>query len=503
MKKLLITYAKIITICLFISLPNLSYGYECTISGSIYNLHDGVYVPNHLVVVSFLDTTIIDSIFTNINGYYKKTYQIEDSGNDNISYYFEVKTQDPCNSDNIYSFNQQTYAGIIENLDFEVCDNYEYCVADFDWYDIAKNTVQFIDYSYSWYEIKSWFWNFGDGETSNEQHPIHIFSESGYYSVGLTIISEDTCEAFTSYTIYIEPEKTLEGMVYASGYPLPKGRVYAYTLEYLNSNYELVLNTSFSVEAGHFTVTYLYLEPSLLYVIPEFDLGEFYYPMYFPTYFHNELNDSAYYWEYNDNYSQISDSIAIINLVKYDDIFYGHCTVSGTIDLDGYELSNAQEICVLLLNENKKPVKYTFASNDNFELNNIPFGNYYLLVDVVGIPSKPRFISLTENNPDININFSIINDSLTNVQETIIENELKITPNPFINELIIGLKYSLEGKSELTIYNISGQLVYNKTIQQNTLNQRINLNHLPEGTYIATLLNKDMIYTQKLVKLNH
>ncbi|MBV7330998.1 PKD domain-containing protein, partial [Chloroflexi bacterium TSY] len=36
-----------------------------------------------------------------------------------------------------------------------------------------------------------WQWNFGDGATSTEQHPFHIYPAPGSYPVGLTITDED------------------------------------------------------------------------------------------------------------------------------------------------------------------------------------------------------------------------------------------------------------------------------------------------------------------------
>lgn len=38
--------------------------------------------------------------------------------------------------------------------------------------------------------ITSWLWNFGDGITSNEQNPKHIFAEAGTYSVDVTIMNQ-------------------------------------------------------------------------------------------------------------------------------------------------------------------------------------------------------------------------------------------------------------------------------------------------------------------------
>lgn len=47
--------------------------------------------------------------------------------------------------------------------------------------------VQFIDLSYA--SPVRWFWDFGDGGTSKEQHPVHIYEQEGDYSVSLTTLS--------------------------------------------------------------------------------------------------------------------------------------------------------------------------------------------------------------------------------------------------------------------------------------------------------------------------
>ncbi|MDG2084966.1 MAG: PKD domain-containing protein, partial [Planctomycetota bacterium] len=61
-------------------------------------------------------------------------------------------------------------------------------VADFS-FDPASGTydleVQFTDSSTG--PITSWSWDFGDGSSSTEQNPLHVYSEAGSYSVTLTV----------------------------------------------------------------------------------------------------------------------------------------------------------------------------------------------------------------------------------------------------------------------------------------------------------------------------
>jgi PKD repeat protein len=53
-------------------------------------------------------------------------------------------------------------------------------------YGCAPMTTQFTDNTIG---TISWFWNFGDGDTSTQQNPIHTYDEPGTYVVSLTTVS--------------------------------------------------------------------------------------------------------------------------------------------------------------------------------------------------------------------------------------------------------------------------------------------------------------------------
>lgn len=52
--------------------------------------------------------------------------------------------------------------------------------------------------------LTSWYWNFGDGEATNQQNPIHDFSMGGVYTVILTVTDANNCSDTISRTIPIE-----------------------------------------------------------------------------------------------------------------------------------------------------------------------------------------------------------------------------------------------------------------------------------------------------------
>lgn len=55
--------------------------------------------------------------------------------------------------------------------------------------------------------IVSWHWDFGDGDTSSLQNPVHLYSSAGTYSVSLTT-SSGTCENTFMRLITIAPQPT-------------------------------------------------------------------------------------------------------------------------------------------------------------------------------------------------------------------------------------------------------------------------------------------------------
>ncbi len=74
------------------------------------------------------------------------------------------------------------------------------CQAAFDYTNVLTpfsdyRPIQFLDSSYSSSDIIGWYWDFGDGETSDEQNPYHeYYIGSEYVNVCLTIIAADGCE---------------------------------------------------------------------------------------------------------------------------------------------------------------------------------------------------------------------------------------------------------------------------------------------------------------------
>ena len=60
-------------------------------------------------------------------------------------------------------------------------------------FEIDGNTVTFFDFSEIASEgwiIESWAWDFGDGNTSSEQYPVHTYENEGTYQVSLVVTTD-------------------------------------------------------------------------------------------------------------------------------------------------------------------------------------------------------------------------------------------------------------------------------------------------------------------------
>ncbi len=67
-------------------------------------------------------------------------------------------------------------------------------------------TIQFTDQSTAppgAGTITSWLWDFGDGNTSTQQNPSHIFTATGFYTISLRITSSSGCQSFVSIGRFI------------------------------------------------------------------------------------------------------------------------------------------------------------------------------------------------------------------------------------------------------------------------------------------------------------
>jgi len=135
------------------------------------------------------------------NTYYTYKYPNELNYPNPGDYQFKVTATKP-NADN---------CGNTEELiiDFSV-DNQPTAAFELPAIGCQFNGVQFTDKSKSNSNSRSitqWLWDFGDGKTSTEQNPVHIYDRAGTYNVVLTATTDSKCsETSSAFPIVINPQ---------------------------------------------------------------------------------------------------------------------------------------------------------------------------------------------------------------------------------------------------------------------------------------------------------
>ncbi len=78
----------------------------------------------------------------------------------------------------------------------------------------APLTVDFTDLSTATNGIDTWSWDFGNGDTSTEQHPSCIYDDAGSYTVSLTVTGPDGEDTETKTTYITVVGEHTEGTIY-------------------------------------------------------------------------------------------------------------------------------------------------------------------------------------------------------------------------------------------------------------------------------------------------
>ncbi len=114
-------------------------------------------------------------------------------------------------SGSYYNLSHGIRTGVSQGTDWHITADFSFMENDLQ--------VDFFDASTN---VDSYLWDFGDGNTSVSQNPVHTYGSSGTYTVSLTAMSD--CETITtSQTVSVFPSgvNNLEGIAEISTFPNP------------------------------------------------------------------------------------------------------------------------------------------------------------------------------------------------------------------------------------------------------------------------------------------
>lgn len=505
----------LILISLFVmTFPPLLEGKEThtiVISGQVINKEFGNPVEGHLVNIVKIENNIssrnIIELYTNSEGYYADTITtFLEKGS------YRISTRDYNGNilDTIVHFRFLNYASFnvnIANFRIYMPHHTEYLQAKFRYYqENLDNRFKFTfrDLTVADNIIK-WQWDFGDGDSSYLQNPVHIFKNPGVYKVKFTVTINVNAEIESntiSALIYI-PDKFFShmgGQAFSGYFPIDAGLAYLYFIDG-KSNYIPVDTVKFDT-LGYYI---FYQIPEGKYVVKvQPDKSSQFYGDYLPTYYGDVM-----LWEeaqiINVTYTNWDKDIYLIPNAGLKD---------GEGFLDGYVSYSEQSKETLLYTPISKVDLYLMSEDNNvylskysdeagfFDFSSIPVGDYLIYPEVTGIKTEKTHFTLTENNPaisDIQLiigpqspNFVIEN----NTQQSIINN---LFPNPASNIVYLSLKDDISLNLKLEVLDLNAKVILQDNIARSNINYIINTSNLKSGLYIVRVFDGKLFDSKLLV----
>ncbi len=207
---------KTIILSLFLSIMSLvgfSQAFQVTLSGVVTDADSGDPMEGVMVTIQTDSTAAGGGYFnmvkTSPDGAYSDTFDALDGETGTV-----ITSVTDCDGSvqsvtDQYNVNNNTFQN-----DFAICSNPAgggdtSCMAKYDYF-FQNNPMEahFEDLSFG--DPTSWSWDFGDGDTSAEQNPVHLYTVTGEYEVTLTIAG-DSCSSSYSSFVWIGNDSTGTG----------------------------------------------------------------------------------------------------------------------------------------------------------------------------------------------------------------------------------------------------------------------------------------------------
>ncbi len=424
----------------------------------------------------------ISSTFTDTNGFALLQFSGNISGQ--TSYY--VVTYAFCGEE-IISYQEQISVADTVSVQFHICNNSppsDLCFAAIlVIQDEASDTVAFVDISFGYAETS--LWSFGDGSMSVGSPQYHHFSEDGEYEVCLQI-EDDASFCFsstcTNLTIGEQFTDSIYGKVKAGPNLLPEG--YAVLYSVADILFDIVEVSP--INSGYFSFLVPRDKEYAIQFFPEFDYNYNYFPVYFPTYYsESETWETT---EFVSSYPQ--NNLGIIQLLSYDEMVYGHGAINGEVTNNASAINQKPKVA-MLYNLNNQLIKAQLVDEfGKFRFEEIPFGQYYIRIEVAGKISEIATVYISEAQPDVSTPVFYINEYDVVLDVELIEApkiECKISPQPASDILTIEFNNRCSGK--IIFYNQSMQVVDNVSIKAQKL--QFDVSSWSSGLYFAIVQKND------------
>ncbi|MEM1214587.1 MAG: PKD domain-containing protein [Bacteroidota bacterium] len=368
------------------------------------------------------------------------------------------------------------YCGGINLDSLFFCFEPEACVADFSALALDTTNLSFLfeDASTASTPLASWSWDFGDGNSSTEQNPVHTYATAGTYSVRLTIANNNCFDSFTTTVIAgTAPEITPECQAFFF-FEQPDTSNFQ-TFQFVDMSFGNVTEWIWDFGDGTIATTanplHTYSNPgsyqiqltittatgctSSIAIVVNADENIWYGSLACRAWFLPIIIPAT-------------NEVYFINLSSFDAVSYNWSFGDG----NG---SNVYEPVYSYTEPGTYEVVLTITTDDGCE------NSSSVILDLFtsGFTSNPSFL-LTTNST------SVANDAAPNLRATAF-------PNPSIDQTTITWTGQQQGEFTASVFNTNGQLLVTQVGQQTRGNNQylLQLGAFPPGLYIVNLSTPD------------
>jgi hypothetical protein len=353
----------------------------------------------------------------------------------------------------------------------------------------------------------SYFWNLGNGTTSNLQYPV-VNYPNGVYNVCLTISNSNNCTNTTCQTITINnaPATDIHGWVFSDSTAGGIDTLKVWLIQYDSTANTLTAVDSQTIGTNGFGY-YNFTNVSGTYLVKAAIMAGPNYATNLPTYYSGN-NFGVLYWS-SATQVQANANDYNIYLVQGQNPggpgFIGGLVSQGANKMSGAALPNAE---VLLLDVNDNPIAYTYSdANGNFSFSNLAYGTYKVYTEVLNKVTYPVLVTIsathaTENGVSVEINSTYVGGSVSAIATNNTLQAVKVYPNPASDNAVLNLNLKASANVEVSLQNIMGQVVMAKSEKMSAGEQAISfsMQNLPKGIYILKVSANGAAQEMKVVK---
>lgn len=362
------------------------------------------------------------------------------------------------------------------------CDgNVEDCHAYF-WIEQVDPTgllVNFVDGSETIEgTIESWHWDFGDGIGSEEQNPTHEYAEEGIFEVVLTITTTEGCTSTFVQHVCIGGGGVFDGPECQAMFFFEQNAEDLNTFSFQDMS--IGAPTSWTWDFGDGTSSneqnpvHTYEQPGV-YVVT--------------------LTIST---------TECESSVAML-VVSNEDIWYDNQCVALFLPLI---IPDSNQVFFLNLSSpDAVSFEWDFGdgttSNEYIAIHSYEAaGTYEATLTITTADGCTNSFTVTIDLEDDNFTGNPSYLTLTDTEEVEAFNQVRLYPNPAIDDLIIGFEAQKAADYQLDILNANGQLVQRQQINATIGNNlaELDVSQLTPGFYLVRIATNTTTKTMKFIK---